>query len=123
MNGTRGTALQAELARRTAEARALADRLASSRARLAESRARARDLRARTAGVKPDYGDPLLVARRATQQMELHRTALARLADERADAIQAALAAGLSRADVARGLGVTPQAITKVLNRQFQSVT
>lgn len=61
--------------------------------------------------------DPLIRARRAAAQMETHRAALARLADERAEAVRDALAAGMSRSAVARELGVTPQAITKLLLR------
>lgn len=47
--------------------------------------------------------------------MDTHRAALARLAQERADAIREALAGGLSQADVARELGVTRQAVSKAL--------
>ena len=62
-------------------------------------------------------GDPLTRARRAAAQMDTHRAALARLGQERADAIREALAAGMARSDVARALGVSPQAITKLLGR------
>jgi ParB-like chromosome segregation protein Spo0J len=62
-------------------------------------------------------GDPWLRARRATEQMEQHLAAIARLADERAMAIQELLDGGLTRADVARRLGVTPAVITKILKR------
>jgi hypothetical protein len=47
--------------------------------------------------------------------MDSHRGALALLADRRADAVRRAMAGGLSRSDVARSLGVTRQAITKLL--------
>jgi transposase-like protein len=49
--------------------------------------------------------------------MESHRAALARLAQERADAVREAVANGMSRSEVARQLGVSPQAITKLLAR------
>jgi ParB-like chromosome segregation protein Spo0J len=49
--------------------------------------------------------------------MEQHLAAIARLADERAMAIQELLDGGLTRADVARRLGVTPAVITKILKR------
>jgi transposase-like protein len=49
--------------------------------------------------------------------MDFHRAALARLGQERADAVRAAIDGGMSRSDVARALGVSPQAITKLLAR------
>jgi transposase-like protein len=49
--------------------------------------------------------------------MEQHLEAIARLADERAVAIQQLLERGLTRSEVARGLGVTPAVITKILKR------
>jgi predicted transcriptional regulator len=49
--------------------------------------------------------------------MDRHLAAIARLADERALAIQELLDAGLTRSEVARGLGVTPAVITKLLKR------
>lgn len=49
--------------------------------------------------------------------MDTHRAALARLADERAAAVRDALAAGMTRSQVARALGVSPQAITQLLQR------
>ena len=61
--------------------------------------------------------DPWVRARRATAQMENHLAAIARLADERALAVQELLDRGLSRAEVARRLGVTPAVITKILKR------
>lgn len=61
--------------------------------------------------------DPLTRARRAAAQMDTHRAALARLGQERADAIRDALAGGMSRSQIARELGVSPQAITKLLAR------
>lgn len=61
--------------------------------------------------------DPLTRARRAAAQMDTHRAALARLAQERADAVREAIAGGMSRSAIARELGVTPQAITKLLGR------
>jgi ParB-like chromosome segregation protein Spo0J len=56
-------------------------------------------------------------ARMATEEMERHLAAIARLADERALAIQELLDHGLTRAEVARRLGVTPAVITKILKR------
>ena len=61
--------------------------------------------------------DPWVRARKATEEMEYHLSAIARLADERALAIQELLDRGLSRAEVARRLGVTPAVITKILKR------
>jgi transposase-like protein len=61
--------------------------------------------------------DPWARARRATDEMEQHLAAIARLADERALAIQELLDRGLTRAEVARRLGVTPAVITKILKR------
>lgn len=61
--------------------------------------------------------DPLTKARRAAAQMDTHRAALARLAQERADAVRDAITAGMSRSEIARQLGVSPQAITKLLSR------
>lgn len=61
--------------------------------------------------------DPLTRARRAAARMDDHRAALARLASERAEAIREAIASGLSQADVARELGISRQAITKLLQR------
>lgn len=49
--------------------------------------------------------------------MERHLAAIARLADERALAIQELLDQGLTRSEVARRLGVTPAVITKILKR------
>lgn len=61
--------------------------------------------------------DPLTRARRAAARMDSHRAAMARLGQERADAIREALATGMKRSEVARALGVSPQAITKLLQR------
>ena len=61
--------------------------------------------------------DPWARARRATDEMERHLAAIARLADERAVAIQELLDRGLTRSEVARRLGVTPAVITKILKR------
>jgi transposase-like protein len=49
--------------------------------------------------------------------MDSHRAALARLAQERADAVREAVAGGMKRSEVARQLGISPQAITKLLGR------
>ena len=62
-------------------------------------------------------GDLWTRARRATEQMEQHLAAIAHLADGRAMAIRELLDGGLTRAEVARGLGVTPAVITKILKR------
>ena len=61
--------------------------------------------------------DPWARARRATEEMERHLAAIARLADERALAIQELLDRGLTRSEVARRLGVTPAVVTKILKR------
>jgi len=61
--------------------------------------------------------DPWSRARQATDEMERHLAAIARLADQRALAIQELLDDGLTRSEVARGLGVTPAVITKILKR------
>ena len=61
--------------------------------------------------------DPWARARRATEEMERHLAAIARLADERAVAIQELLDRGFTRSEVARRLGVTPAVITKILKR------
>lgn len=61
--------------------------------------------------------DPLTRATRATAEMEHHLGAIARLADERALAVQELLDGGLSRSEVARRLGVTPAVISKILKR------
>ena len=50
-------------------------------------------------------------------EMEYHLLAIARLADERALAVQDLLDRGLTRSEVARGMGVTPAIITKILKR------
>ena len=62
-------------------------------------------------------GDPWARARKATTEMERHLAAIARLADERALAIQELLDLGLTRSEVARHLGVTAAVITKILKR------
>jgi len=61
--------------------------------------------------------DPWARARKATAEMEQHLAAIARLADERALAVQELLDDGLTRSEVARHLGVTPAVITKILKR------
>ena len=48
-------------------------------------------------------------------EMDYHLSAIARLADERAIAVQELLDRGLTRSEVARRLGVTPAVITKIL--------
>lgn len=63
-------------------------------------------------------GNPLERARLCIEDMDRHREAIAQLAEMRARAIREALTAGMSRSDVARELGVSPQAITKLLQRR-----
>jgi transposase len=65
--------------------------------------------------------DPWLRARHATEEMEQHLDALARLADERAMAVRELLRSGLTRSEIARRLGVTPAVITKILKRPAAS--
>ena len=62
-------------------------------------------------------GDAWVRAQQATEEMERHLAAIARLADQRAIAIQELLDDGLTRSEVARRLGVTPAVITKILKR------
>jgi predicted transcriptional regulator len=61
--------------------------------------------------------DPWVRASRATEEMERHLVAIARLADARAIAIRELLDRGLTRAEIARRLGVTPAVVTKILKR------
>jgi CRP-like cAMP-binding protein len=61
---------------------------------------------------------PLERARRASLAMEHHRAALATLAVERAEATHEAIAGGMSRAEVARDLGITRQAVAKLLKHR-----
>lgn len=68
-------------------------------------------------GVAMPQGDAWARAQRTTAEMERHLGAIARLADERAVAIQELLEHGFTRSEVARRLGVTPAVITKVLRR------
>jgi DNA-binding NarL/FixJ family response regulator len=97
----------------------LTERLAVARARLSATVAQNRAIRARTSHARRHTlhidDDPLVDARRAAAEMDNHRAALAALADQRAEAVRRAIAGGLSRSDVARSLGVTRQAITKLL--------
>ncbi|HEY3238461.1 MAG TPA: helix-turn-helix domain-containing protein [Acidimicrobiia bacterium] len=65
--------------------------------------------------------DPWVRARQATEEMEQHLDALARLADERAMAVRELLRSGLTRSEIARRLGVTPAIITKILKRPAAS--
>jgi DNA invertase Pin-like site-specific DNA recombinase len=66
-------------------------------------------------------GDAWDRARQATDEMEQHLAAIARLADDRAVAIRELLDHGFTRSEVARRLGVTPAVITKVLSRPVVS--
>jgi DNA invertase Pin-like site-specific DNA recombinase len=61
--------------------------------------------------------DPWARAQKATEEMERHLAAIARLADDRAIAVQELLDRGLTRSEVARRLGVTPAVISKILKR------
>lgn len=61
--------------------------------------------------------DPWVRARTATEEMEEHLEAIARLADARAAAVRELLRRGLTRSEIARRLGVTPAVITKILKR------
>lgn len=65
----------------------------------------------------PASSDPIDRARRLAARMDTHRAALARLADERAQAIRDALAGGMSQAEVAKALGITRQAVNQALMR------
>jgi transcriptional regulator with XRE-family HTH domain len=49
--------------------------------------------------------------------MDTHRAALARLADERAETLREALAAGMTRSDIAKALGISKQAVAQILSR------
>ena len=62
--------------------------------------------------------DPLARARHAAAQMDTHRAALARLADERAHWIREAVMSGMRPAEVARALGISRQAVAQVLSRR-----
>jgi predicted transcriptional regulator len=59
-------------------------------------------------------------ARLATEGMEKHLAAIAALADERALALRELLEQGYTRAEIARGLGVTPAGVTKILKRPVE---
>lgn len=61
--------------------------------------------------------DPWARARDAIEAMENHLAAIAALADERALALRELLEQGSTRAEIARGLGVTPAVVTKILKR------
>lgn len=49
--------------------------------------------------------------------MAQHLAAIGALADERTLALRELLEQGYTRADIARGLGVTPAIVTKILKR------
>lgn len=61
--------------------------------------------------------DPLEVARLCVEDIERHRESIAHLAKMRQDAIRAALDGGMSQYAVAKALGITPQAVAKILAR------
>lgn len=67
--------------------------------------------------------DAWVRARLATEDMEQHLAAIAALADERALALRELLEQGHTRADIARGLGVTPAVVTKILKRPVALVS
>ena len=56
----------------------------------------------------------------ATEDMDKHLTAIAGLADARTLALRELLERGFSRAEIARGLGVTPAVVTKILKRPVE---
>lgn len=67
--------------------------------------------------------DAWVRARMATEGMEQHLAAIAALADERALALRELLDQGYTRAEIARGLGVTPAVVTKILKRRVDLVS
>jgi hypothetical protein len=62
--------------------------------------------------------DHLERARAASAAIETHRAAMGAARLRRAAAVRDALDAGMSRSQIARALGVTPQAITKLLKEE-----
>jgi predicted transcriptional regulator len=64
--------------------------------------------------------DPWARARMATEKMDNHLSAIAGLADDRAVALRELLERGFTRAEIARGLGVTPAVVTKILKRPVE---
>jgi predicted transcriptional regulator len=56
----------------------------------------------------------------ATEKMDNHLAAIAGLADDRAVALRELLERGFTRAEIARGLGVTPAVVTKILKRPLE---
>ena len=65
----------------------------------------------------PAERDALKRARRAIEGIERHRQGMAKLAEERARAIEDLVEMGWRQSDVARELGVTRQVVTKILQR------
>lgn len=61
--------------------------------------------------------DPLTVARLCVEDIQRHRESIAELARMRKEAIRAALDSGMSQYAVAKELGITPQAVAKILGR------
>ena len=61
--------------------------------------------------------DPLAVAKLCVEDIQRHRESIAELARMRRDAIRAAVDSGMSQYAVAKELGITPQAVAKVLGR------
>jgi transposase len=61
--------------------------------------------------------DPLTVAKLCVEDIQRHRESIAELARMRKAAIRAAVDSGMSQYAVAKELGITPQAVAKVLGR------
>jgi DNA-binding transcriptional regulator LsrR (DeoR family) len=69
------------------------------------------------ASLTPAERNALKRAQRAIDGMEHHLQAIAKLADDRARALEDLLELGWRRSDIARELGVTRQVVTKILQR------
>jgi predicted secreted Zn-dependent protease len=61
--------------------------------------------------------DPLAVAKLCVEDIQRHRESIAELARLRKRAIQKAIDGGMSQYAVAKELGITPQAVAKILGR------
>jgi len=73
-------------------------------------------VRARSANDLRRIADPIRRAAAAAVLMDDLRAAIAEAARVRHEAVAAAADRGMSRAAIARALGVSPQAITNLLN-------
>lgn len=62
--------------------------------------------------------DPVARAKATVSSMDGHRQAILTLADIRAGAVRQLLDAGITQAEIARRLGVTPPAVAKMVRRQ-----